>query len=201
VKKLLIILFLLPLAGFGQTIIKFVSLPKLTRDSSTNLMTLRVAAPVAGANKDKLAVALNKWFASNYNSTANSGPTVITGEGDFRGSIASQHPEHDVQASDRVATNMNPVDYKVRFTIKVLVGDEKYAIVVSNLKLEFFNVNSPIEPYYIGDGPPVTIPQENSGMDIGELYVRMFEDINLNLQDIGKSASKYVAKAKKKGEI
>ena len=38
-------------------------------------------------------------------------------------------------------------------------------------------------------------------MDLGELYVRMFEDINLNLQDIAKSASKYVAKAKKKGEI
>jgi hypothetical protein len=35
-------------------------------------------------------------------------------------------------------------------------------------------------------------------MDIGEMYLRMFEDINPNLQDVAKSASKYVAKARKR---
>ena len=202
-KKLLIIAFLLPLAGFGQTIIKFVSLPKLTRDSATRLMTLKVAAPVAGAKKDKLASVLNKWFASNYTATTNAGPDAIAinGEGLITGSVALARPEHDPASSDRLATNANPMDYKVRFTIKVLVDDEKYEIAVNNLKLEFFNVNSPFEPYYIGDGPNVSIPDEYRGIDLGEMYVRMFEDINANLQDIAKSASKYVAKARKRGDL
>jgi hypothetical protein len=206
-KKLLIIVFLLPMAGFGQTIIKLTRLPRLGIDSATNLRTLWVTSPVEGTKKDKLAAVLNKWFESNYTPTTDAsaatgvGALTINGDGLFIGTISLARPQYDIQSSDRVATNMEAVQYKVRFAIKVLVSDEKYEIVANKFNLEFFNINSPIEPFYNNDRPMVIVPSANRGMDLGELYVRMFEDINLNLQDIAKSASKYVAKAKKKGEI
>jgi hypothetical protein len=204
-KKLLILWCLLPTAGFAQTIIKYVSLPQLGVDSISKLRTLRVVAPVAGANKDKLTLVMNKWLASNYTATTNAvtapGATALNGEGLFLGSIAVARPQHDPSSTDRLNTNMAPVDYKVKFTIKVFVTDEKYAIVLNNLKLEFYNVNTPVEPYYEGNYPSVEIPDENRGMDVGEMYVRMFKDINFNLQDVAKSASKYIAKAKKKGDL
>ncbi len=202
-KKLLIIVCMLPVAGFAQTIIKYVSLPKLTVDSSTMQRTLRVVAPVAGANKDKLTLIMNKWLASNYTATTNAGAAAaaLSGEGVFTGSVAVARPQHDPSSTDRLTTNMAPVDYKVRFTIKIFVADEKYEIVINDLKLEFYDVNTPLEPFYAENYPLVLIPDENRGMDVGEMYVRMFEDINFNLQNIAKSATKYIAKAKKKGDL
>jgi hypothetical protein len=206
-KKLLIMVCLLPMAGFGQTIIKYLSLPKLAIDSTTKLRTLRVVAPVAGAKKDKLAMVMNKWLSSNYTATNIAGATsannatTLNGEGLFVGSIVITSPQLDPATSDKIKTNVTPVDYKVKFTIKVFVADEKYAIVINNLNLEFFNVNTPLEPFYNSNYPNILIPSENRGIDIGEMYIRMFENINRNLEDVARSASKYVAKAGKKGDL
>jgi hypothetical protein len=207
-KKLLIIICLLPMAGLAQyTIIKQVSLPKLPVDSVTRLRTLMVSNPVPGAKKDKLLVLLNKWMRSNYTASANAGAAsagdeiTINAEGNFTGQCAVERPQYDVNSSDRVATNKTPVPYKVRFTIKVVVADEKYTIVVNNFILEYFNVFTPFEQFYNGTSQPILIPEEQRGMDIGQFYIRLFDGIKLSLQDIDKSASKYIAKAKKRGDL
>lgn len=207
-KQFFIMLCLVPLAGLAQhTIIKDVLLPKLEVDSTTKLRTLWVNAPAPGAKKDKLVIVLNKWLADNYTAIGNaSKPTgddaaTLHGEGFFSASVAAQRQQYDANATDRVVTNVPPVDYKVKFTIVINVADEKYTIVITRLKLELFNVISPFEAFYNGTIPNIPIPEEERGTDIGEMYVRMFRSINLSLQDIGKSASKYIAKAKKKGEL
>jgi len=200
---------LLPMANFAQTTFKYISLPKLVIDSVTKLRTLRVTTPVDGANKDKLAVVLNKWFAQNYTGTNNDSTgarndaKVLHGEGLITGSITSRRLGNNDMGDrvDKLTVNVPPVNYKVRFTVEVIITAGKYEIVINHLTLEFFDMAAPFELYYTGSFPTVVVPAENRGTDLGDIYVRMFEDIDFNLHDVAKSAQKNITKARKKGDL
>lgn len=206
-KLMMAVLCSLQFTVFAQPVIKAISMPKLAVDSSTRLRTLKIERAIPGAKKDKLAVLLGKWVASNYTLVKNSNTTgdttiaVINGEDFFSGSCPINHLQRDPNATDRVSTNQAPIDYKISFNIKVVVTDAKYLIMVDHLKLQYLNVITAVEPFYNESFPNVLMPPEDRGLDVGEMYNYIFNDINLHLQDVGKSASRYIAKAQKKGDL
>jgi hypothetical protein len=208
-KKLLIIMCLLPMASFAQTTIKSVSLPELVIDSATKLCTLRTTILAEGANNENLAVVLNKWVAQNYTATNNvitatgNDGKVIRGEGLITGAVASKRLENNTmgERGDKLMNETPSVNYKVRFIVEVIVTDGKYEITIDHLTLEFFDVVTPFEQYYAGVFPTVPIPAENRGTDLGDVYVHMFENINFELQGVAKSAQKYITKARKKADF
>jgi hypothetical protein len=206
-KKLLIIACLLPFASSAQTIIKDIFLPNIPVDKITRLRTYTISEPVEGAKKDKLAPVLNKWFASNFKTSGNpmakadSDIIKMNGEGSSQGSYAPKHLTPFQSAPDKLTVNESAIDYKINFTVQIVVTDGKYNIVLSSFKIEVFNVTTPLEQYYTRDFPHIIIPEEHSDMDISEMYSYIFEDMNFDLQRVMASASKYVAKAKKKGDI
>jgi hypothetical protein len=194
-KKLFIIICLLPFAGLAQDKI-IVQVPKYPIDSATKLVCFRAVAPVPGAKRDKLFGALSKWSASNFEAVsayaqAGNDSTKIRRMGISSGTYSLPQP----------IDNETTVDYKVKFIVEVTVADEKYSIALSNFKVEFFDTSTPLEQFI---GPYVPYINKGGGfwaLDRGRLYSYILADINLSAPDIIKDAAKYVAKAKKKGTL
>lgn len=194
-KKLLIICCFLPFAGLAQDNI-VVHVPKYPIDSATKLVCFRTVAPVPGAKRDKLFGVLSKWSASNFEAVsayaeAGNDSTKIRRMGISSGTYALPQP----------IDNATTVDYKVKFNVEVTVMNEKYSIALNNFKIEFFDTSTPLEQF-IGAYPPYI----NKGggywaLDRGKMYSYILGDINLSAADVLKDASKYVAKAKKKGAL
>jgi hypothetical protein len=207
-KLLLALICILPAMCFAQVVFKQINMPRLAIDSTTKLRTLCIVQTASGVNKDKLAGVLSKWMGSNYTllntgkTAGDTSATIINSTGIFVGSCPIKHLESYPNETDKVSTNQQPIDYKIDFNVKLVVASGSYTVTVDNLKLEYLNVIEPIEMFYDVRGfPNVWIPGEDRGMDVGEMYNHMFNDIDLHLKDIAKSAAKYITKAQKKGQL
>jgi len=207
-KKLLLILCLLPFTGLAQTAGLPVYLPKFGLDSATKMRVYRLTTPVPGSKKDKLAAVLSQWFGSAFTATNNvAGATnndtiKLYGEGNFTGSYVAAYQTRDPGAADKQIPGAHPVEYKIRFKVAVTVTDEKYAIALSDVTIDFFNIVTPLEEFYTSmNFLNIPIPGEDQGIDIAELYRRLFNDVNIGVQRVVKDASKCIAKAQKKGAL
>src|ERR1700749_751880 len=92
-KKMLIILCLLPFASFSQTVIRV----KFPIDSVTRMVTYHQETTVAGVKKDKLFNVLYKWFSSNLKPANDTNPIdagnmEMFGNGTFTGTYIYNGP-------------------------------------------------------------------------------------------------------------
>jgi hypothetical protein len=193
-KKMLIFCCLLPFAGLAQNPI--IQVPKYPIDSVTKLVAFRAVVPVPGAKRDKLFGVLSKWSTSNFEppsvyASGGNDSTKIVGMGTSSGSFTLPQP----------INNLSTIDYKIKFTVQVTVTGEKYTIVVTEFKIEFFDSSTPLEQFIGKYVPYITMPGDYWQVDRGKMYSYILQDVNSSGPDVLKDASKYIAKAKKKGTL
>ena len=99
-------------------------------------------------------------------------------------------------------SNVAPVNFEVQFSYEIKVSDGRYSIAISRLTSREISISGPDEGFQ-NPKARTSIPQNqgNFQTDITRLYAAIGEETNLDINRLFRSASKYVAKAQKKGEL
>ena len=155
---------------------------------------------VAGVGKQKLFAVLMKWCNANFkdsirvDTTLHTDTCLVSGEGMFWGSY-TYHP--GVPNS-----NFAPVNFEVLFHFEVKVCDGKYVIAINHFRPQITNVTSQDGSFRNPTSGAVTpYNQPTFETDFVKLFAAIGEQTDMAAHGLFKSVSKYIAKARNKGEL
>jgi len=192
-KKLLIILFLGPFVSFSQ-----VRVPHFPVDSATNRIQYQVTMAFPGVKKEKVFDLMNKWFTDYVQPTKQPFKDVQSDHITlFTGIVTSNN------YSKRVGANGGEFNasYATFFDMEIVATDEKAVLTLKNFRANLFGYSINLEDFRDRNFPRIPPVYAEYTTYIYDMYSYFLNDVNQRADGETSNAEKYVAKAKKKGQI